>query len=312
MLTIPDHLPVLNLTPSENPQAAELLDKLTALLEADGSMVSRLDDPASATSVPDLITHLVCTDLLLVKGNHVARLPSLSFPPPESSGSQASATSFLCRSSAELASCAAKIQDWLIRCESRVPLAGAVLIGGRSFRMGRPKHLLRHASGETWLERSLATLRPFVDERFISGAGELPAVLRDLARVEDLPGVQGPLAGIGALLRQRPFSSWLVLACDLPNLKAPALDWLLQQRSGRFRAIIARNPSTGRSEPLLAWYDYRSGPLIERIIASGGRRISEVGNNNLTAQPWIPDDLADCWLNVNYPEELSFRGPSGL
>jgi molybdopterin-guanine dinucleotide biosynthesis protein A len=186
-----------------------------------------------------------------------------------------------------------------------------VLIGGKSTRMGRPKHLIRHTGGETWLERSVKTLSPFVDELFISGAGELPPVLRDLPRVDDLPGVQGPLAGIGALIKAQPWSSWLVLACDLPDLEAAAITWLLNQRSGRYRAVIAKNRSTGRREPLLAWYDYRCGPLIERLIASGKSRVRELADNELTSQPWIPEELADCWRNVNYPEELGSRGPSG-
>ena len=309
MLTLPDHLPVLALSPPENPDQAERSEKLLGLLEADGVAVSRVED---LTEAREVITHLTHTDLLLISGAPTVNVPTLLFAPPQSSASQTPGTSFLCRSAAELHSCVTQIKIWLDRCESTVPLAGAVLIGGKSSRMGRPKHLIHHAGGETWLERSLATLGPFVDELFISGAGQLPPVLSDTPRVEDLPGVQGPLAGIGALLRERPCSSWLILACDLPNLEAPAISWLLNQRSGGYRAVIAKNPSTGRSEPLLAWYDYRSGPLIERIIATGGKRISDLGNNELTSEPWIPDELADSWRNVNYPQELGSRGPSEL
>ena len=238
-------------------------------------------------------------------------MPNLLCSPIRSSGSRTTSGSFVCRSTTDLRCCVADIKRWLEQCESAVPLAGAVLIGGKSSRMGRPKHLIRHTGGETWLERSVNTLSPFVDELFISGAGELPPALGDTPRVEDLPGVQGPLAGNGALIRERPYSSWLILACDLPNLEASAICWLLNQRLGRYRAIIARNPSTGRREPLLAWYDYRSGPLIEKLIASGESRVGGLADNELTSQPWIPDELADCWRNVNYPEELGSRGPSG-
>ncbi|NNK55742.1 MAG: molybdenum cofactor guanylyltransferase [Desulfofustis sp.] len=310
MLTFPDHLPVLALSPAENYQQAELIGKLLGILEADGIVVSRIENLSSAKA-RGVITHLTRADLLLVSGAPTLRSSILLSSPTRSSGSQTTNSSFMCQSRMDLHSCAAAIKRWLDHCESTVPQAGAVLIGGKSSRMGRPKHLIHHPSGETWLERSLTTLRPFVDELFISGAGEIPPVLRDTPRVDDLPGVQGPLAGIGALIRKRPFSSWLVLACDLPKLQAPAIAWLLNQRTGRYRAIIAKNPSTGRSEPLLAWYDYRSGPLIENLIASGGSRARELVDNELTSQPWIPDDLAASWQNVNYPEELGSRGPSG-
>lgn len=312
MLTFPEHLPALALAPPEHPDGAELVDKLLGLLEADGIVVCRVDDFSSITKARDVITHLTHADLLLVSGSWTAaHVPSLLFPANRISGSQAPGSSFICQSSSDLHSCVAGIKRWLNCCESTVPLAGAVLIGGKSSRMGHPKHLIRHTSGETWLERSLHTLSPFVDELFISGAGELPPALGDTPRVDDLPGVRGPLAGIGALIAERPWSSWLVLACDLPNLEASAISWLLNQRSGRYRAIIARNPFTGRSEPLLAWYDYRSGTLIDNLIASGGSRVRELVDNELTCQPRIPDELADCWRNVNYPEELSSRGPSG-
>ena len=312
MLTLPEHLPVLALAPSENPDEAELVDKLLGVLEADGIVVSRVDDFSSITKPGDVITHLTRADLLLVSGSGAAAdVPSLLLSPNRTSGSQAPGNAFICQSRSDLHSCVAGIKRWLNRCESTVPLAGAVLIGGKSSRMGRPKHLIRHTSGETWLERSLHTLRPFVDDLFVSGAGELPPALGDTPRVDDLPGVQGPLAGIGALITEQPWSSWLVLACDLPNLEASAISWLLDQRSGRYRAIIARNPVTGRSEPLLAWYDYRSGPLIDNLIASGGSRVRELVDSALTCQPRIPDKLADCWRNVNYPEELGSRGPSG-
>lgn len=311
MLALPEHLPVLTISPPENSDEAELIDKILGLLQADGVVFSRVDDLSSITRPQDLIARLSRVDLLLVSGAPAAPGASLLFSPRRTSGSQTPATSFICQSDTDLHFCVAGIKRWLDRCEFSVPLAGAVLIGGKSSRMGRPKHLIRHTGGETWLERSVKTISPFVDELFISGAGELPPVLRDLPRVDDLPGVQGPLAGIGALIKEHPWSSWLVLACDLPNLEASAITWLLNQRSGRYRAIIARNPSTGRREPLLAWYDYRSGPLIEKLITSGESRVGGLADNELTSQPWIPDELADCWRNVNYPEELGSRGPSG-
>ncbi|HBT96513.1 MAG TPA: hypothetical protein DEB25_02130, partial [Desulfobulbaceae bacterium] len=45
---------------------------------------------------------------------------------------------------------------------SKPPLWGCLLIGGKSSRMGRPKHLLPLADGSLWLERAAALLRPRV------------------------------------------------------------------------------------------------------------------------------------------------------
>lgn len=312
MFSFPDHLPVLALAAPVSSGEQELYNQLLALLKADGIQVSRSDIVTGDISAGRLIRQLTCTDLLLVDRVEGVKLPCLMFSPQDPTRSQGSAAFFVCRSSADLQACAAKIRQWLKRCSSATPLAGAVLIGGKSSRMGCPKHLLQHESGETWLQRALATLTPFVDKTFVSGTGELPAALGTVARVEDLPGLQGPLAGIGALFRHRPFSSWLVMACDLPDLEPAALDWLLNQRQGRVRALLPHNPVTGRSEPLLAWYDYRSGPLIEDLIAEGERRISALGNHELTGAPSIPAELTASWRNVNYPDDVGSKGPSGL
>ncbi len=312
MCSFPDHLPVLALASPVSAGEQERYNKLLALLEADGILVSRSDIVTGDISAGRLIRRLTCTDLLLVDRVEGLKLPCLMFSPQDPSRSQGPAPLFVCRSGADLEACAVRIRQWLRRCSSATPLAGAVLIGGRSSRMGRPKHLLLHESGDTWLQRALAMLTPFVDQTFVSGAGELPAALRTVARVEDLPGIQGPLAGIGALFRHRPFSSWLVMACDLPDLEPAALDWLLNQRQGRLRALLPHNPVTGRKEPLLAWYDYRIGPLIEDLIAEGERRISALGNHELAGAPWIPAGLTASWRNVNYPDEVGSKGPSGL
>ena len=171
--------------------------------------------------------------------------------------------------------------------------------------MGRPKHLLRTAAGGmSWLEHVLAAIGPFVSATVISGKGEVPGSLQQLRRVADLPDLQGPLAGIGALFGDDPFSAKLILACDLPHVTRSAVQWLLDQRRPGYVAVVPENPITGRSEPLFGWYDYRCGPLIDDLIKSGSRRIREVWASELVLKPSIPAHLAGGWRNVNRPEEL--------
>ena len=90
-----------------------------------------------------------------------------------------------------------------VETSTPTPLLACVLIGGKSSRMGQPKHLLNQA-GHSWLERIVRTLSPFVDEVFLAGSGQVPAALTRLTRLSDVNGVQGPLAGILAALRHRP------------------------------------------------------------------------------------------------------------
>ena len=154
------------------------------------------------------------------------------------------------------------------------------------------------------VEHLLEVIAPFASALVISGKGELPDSLRQNRRVDDLPGLQGPLAGIGALVRDEPFSSRLILACDLPYMNSASVQWLLDQRQPRYVAVIPENPVTGRSEPLFGWYDYRCGPLIEDLIKSGSRRIREICASQLVLQPRIPAHLAGGWRNINRPEDL--------
>lgn len=214
---------------------------------------------------------------------------------------------FHCREASDAQSTAAAMQSWLGQCAAATPVTGAVLIGGKSSRMGRPKHLIEDDSGTTWLEYTLKTMASVTAAQVISGNGVIPDTLNNFERVEDLAGFEGPLAGIGALFSKRPFTSWLVAACDMPHLSKAALEWLLMQRHRDYFAVIPINPKTGRNEPLLAWYDYRCGPVVEELIRSGAQRASVLCRDERVLQPLIPDQLADSWRNINYFDEIERR-----
>jgi len=211
---------------------------------------------------------------------------------------------FFCSGRRHLEECCAALDGWLLRCSALTPVWGCVLIGGRSSRMGRPKHLLPGSDGRTWLEHAVERLRPFVGQCVISGGGVLPEPCRDLERIADLPGVAGPLAGIGAVLRHRAWTSWLVLACDMPDVSAPAISWLLEQRRPGTVAVIPVNPLNGHSEPLFAWYDFRCLPLLDELLAGGVLRVTSLRGRPGVHQPQIPVDLGAAWRNVNRAEEL--------
>lgn len=200
-----------------------------------------------------------------------------------------------------------RMVSWLADCRRQTPVFGAVLIGGKSSRMGRPKHLIKGEDGLSWLQYVMHLFEPFVSKQVVSGAGDLPgamAVTEPIERVDDLPGVQGPLTGIGALLRSSPYTSWLICACDMPHVSHDAIQWLLEERGAGYAAVIPENPDTGKLEPLFAWYDYRCRPLVEDLIASGGRRISDLCSHSSIHRPQIPQSLIGCWRNINYPDQL--------
>lgn len=89
----------------------------------------------------------------------------------------------------------------------QTPVWGCILIGGKSSRMGQPKHLIEDGQKITWLERTTEILAPLVDGIVVSGNGRLPERLADTIRLADVPGVAGPLTGIVAACRWQPMVS---------------------------------------------------------------------------------------------------------
>jgi len=169
--------------------------------------------------------------------------------------------------------------------------------------MGAPKHLLRQ-NGQAWIERTTSILRRKVEQVVIAGAGDLPASLARTLRVDDAPELAGPLAGILAAFRAYPQVSWLVAACDLPDMQEEALQWLLDCRRTGVAAIMPELAGDGRIEPLLAYYDQSCRRLLEELAAGGHRRMSRLQGASGVWTPRPPAHLQSSWRNVNTPEDL--------
>jgi molybdopterin-guanine dinucleotide biosynthesis protein A len=194
-----------------------------------------------------------------------------------------------------------KLQEY---CQ-RTPVWGCILIGGKSSRMGHPKHLLKDRRGNTWLENTLAVLQPLLDGIVISGAGELPEkVAAATLRLPDIPGVAGPLTGILAAGRWQPLVSWLLVACDMPHVSPEAVSWLLTGRRPGCWGRVPKLAGNDRLEPLLAWYDFRSIALFEEQLYTDNMRIGEAAGDFRIDHPVIPEALRHAWENINTPEQL--------
>ncbi|MCP4342961.1 MAG: molybdenum cofactor guanylyltransferase [Desulfobulbaceae bacterium] len=184
------------------------------------------------------------------------------------------------------------------------PVWGCILIGGKSSRMGRPKHLIEDEQKTTWLERTTDILRPLVDGLVVSGAGMLPENLPDIARLADIPGVVGPLTGMLAASRWQPTVTWLLVACDMPHITTEAIQWLLSDRRAGCWGRVPRLEGNKHCEPLFAWYDFRSAQLFEEQLYDGNLRIGGAASHPKIDNPVIPEPLCYGWQNINTPEQL--------
>jgi len=245
-------------------------------------------------------------DLVLVEGHKQTPLPKLwlladreQHAPPEVRGILAP----LPRGAGRPAALMDLLDVWLRRRWLKTPLLGCVLIGGKSTRMGRPKHLLRRG-GRTWLERTVESLRQVTRGVVLAGGGQVPQALAHLVRLPDVPDASGPLAGILSAMRWAPRASWLVAACDLPNLSAEALRWLVSFRAPGTWAVLPKLPLSAGIEPLLAYYDLRAGPLLRQMAGAGNFKPAEIARSPKVICPAPPERLAPAWRNVNTQADL--------
>ena len=249
-------------------------------------------------------------DLVLVEGHKTCPVPKLWLladgerqPPGDVEGVLARLTRDANRPEAAMAF----LNDWLPRQWRKTPVLGCVLIGGKSRRMGRPKHLLRR-DGRTWLERTVSVLQEVTSRVVLVGEGRLPRALRDRARLADVPDAAGPLSGVLAAMRWAPQYSWLVAACDMPAVSSEALRWLLGFRRPGVWAAMPRLVGSPGVEPLLAYYDVRSRQLLEDLPAGGGFKPADIADHEKVICPQPPADLAAAWRNVNTPTDLESYG----
>jgi len=201
------------------------------------------------------------------------------------------------------------LDEWLPRQWLRTPVFGCVLIGGKSSRLGQPKHLLGRLD-RTWLDTAVDALRAVAKQVVIVGAGEVPERLRTLERLPDAPDTAGPLAGLLAAMRWAPWASWLVAACDMPHLSVEALHWLLATRTPGNWATVPRLAPDAPLEPLLAHYDFRARSLLERQAARGDYRIAGIATCPKVSTPQVPAPLACAWHDVDTRDDLEAMGLS--
>ena len=180
---------------------------------------------------------------------------------------------------------------------------GLVLAGGRSQRMGHDKALLVR-DGETQLSRAVKLLSPLVERVFVSTRpdqatdAERSKYQQIIDRYENL----GPVAGILSAMDRNAQVSWLVVACDLPNIDEQTIRLLLTEQSATQPFTAYTSSHDGLPEPLCAIYAPASRALIDAFVAEGmicPRKMLMRSDTRLLTQP-DPAALD----NVNTPQDL--------
>lgn len=180
-----------------------------------------------------------------------------------------------------------------------------VLAGGASRRMGTEKAMVRHAGGETFLERALRHLAEAGAEPIVVAtgtAGRLGPLPVEEVDDGDAARGAGPLAGIAAALRRSAQPVVAVLAVDLTEASPALFRWLRAQWTAGDVALLPAD-ATGRPQPLHGLVASALAEPIEASLAAGERRVLRVleAAGARTIAP--PAALGDGWArNRNTPE----------
>jgi molybdenum cofactor guanylyltransferase len=190
-------------------------------------------------------------------------------------------------------------------------IAGIVLAGGLSRRMGGTDKALLPLQGEPLVKRVVERARPQVGAMALSAGGDpqrfasfgLPALADSIA------GHVGPLAGILAGLDWASALPGVALlasfSCDAPFFPR---DLVIRLRAARHResAIIACAASAGRTHPVFALWplDLRE-PLRDALMTEKARKVDAWTARYRMAEVTYPTEPIDPFFNINTPEQLA-------
>lgn len=181
---------------------------------------------------------------------------------------------------------------------AKIDVAGLVLAGGKSSRMGRDKASL-HFEGRSLLDRAVNTLSEACDQVFISSSDHLhdrPSA----QRIPDLVKAAGPLAGLVSGLKAIDCRWLLLLPVDMPLATSTALRSLLNQRKEVFEAIVFED--AGHLQGQMGLYHRRSLELAERQLAGADLSLKAFLNKlklQIVAAGACPWYRSDIFQNIN-------------
>lgn len=184
-------------------------------------------------------------------------------------------------------------------------IAGLVLAGGRSTRMGGSDKAMTVLGGQTLLDRAIARLSSQVDEIVVNSNMLGPDAINAPVIADATANFEGPLAGIEAGLqwaKARGHASLASVAVDTPFLPPDLVQCLSVGDPARIQ--VAR--SGGRNHPVFAlWPIAALEPLTAFLARAETRKVmaflDEFGFEavDFASVPFDP------FFNVNTPDDLA-------
>ncbi len=184
-------------------------------------------------------------------------------------------------------------------------LTVAIQAGGRSHRMGQDKGLVKLA-GRPLIEHVLSRLRGVGDDTLITTNDPAAYAYLGIRLVADPEPGAGALSGLWTALDAAYGGQALVVACDMPFIRRPLVEYLLSSES---RADVLVPRWRGRLQPFLCIYTRNCLPAIEKSLMKGKQSMTsfyplvEVHVVEMTDLARLdPEGLS--FFNLNSPEDL--------
>jgi molybdenum cofactor guanylyltransferase len=194
-------------------------------------------------------------------------------------------------------------------------VAGVVLAGGRSSRMGGCDKSLKLFAGKPLLAHAIERLKPQVGDLVINANGDpsryasfaLPVV------ADSMPDHAGPLAGVQAGLawfaRNRPDLTYVVtVAGDTPFFPADLVQRFLAALPSRPTLVVAR--SDKGTHPVFGLWPVAMAPDLDKALKRGMRKVGAWAKQQGAVEVYFPKveangRLVDPFFNINRPEDLA-------
>lgn len=173
-------------------------------------------------------------------------------------------------------------------------ICGAILAGGGSTRMGRPKQDMPLADGRAMIEHVHDALACVCDDVVIVGQS---AALRAVRRIEDRRTGCGPLGGIETLLSAVGAEQYLVVPCDIPRITPEGLGALLAHRDCAATMFVGHPLPARLSRDVL--------PTVSQLLDGGQRAVHRLLDAVGAMRLEIDGTVADALVNVNDPNDLA-------
>lgn len=195
------------------------------------------------------------------------------------------------------------------------PIAGLILAGGQSRRMGGGDKCLLDLGGQPILAHVLARVRPQVDRAMLNANGD-PARFAAFGlpvAADIVEGYAGPLAGVLTGLdwtaRTMPDAVWMAsFAADTPFIPTDLVARMLAAAEGGAEGVdMVCAASQGRTHPVFGLWPVRLlGELREAVVTRGIRKVDAWTAGYRVATVDFPLTAeGDPFFNANTPEEMA-------